>query len=132
MRTLVVVLVALNLLLLAWNRGWLPAPLGVPDSPREPERLARQVDPDSVRVVPDPGGARGNGPAAEPAACLEAGPMAGTAADAAEQALAGLPAGAWQRVAVDGGVVLRVEAADPALEARLRALDAGFAPCRQR
>jgi hypothetical protein len=99
LRGLLLLLVVANLLFFAWTRGALePAwpPPGRGD--REPERLAAQVHPEKVVVVP-PGTP---GPPAAVAAqpvCLEAGPLTdaevGTAIDALNGA--GLPEGSWQQ-----------------------------------
>lgn len=137
MRQLVLALLLLNVALLGWNQGWLPAVLGIrADDGREPERLARQVRPETVRVVLPPGaGAEITAPSA--AVCLEAGPFTPIDLAAAEQALAPLPAGRWQRVTGEMGTLLRIDAADPALQAQLQALPspalgAGFHPCAPR
>ncbi|MBI3367382.1 MAG: SPOR domain-containing protein [Burkholderiales bacterium] len=113
LRTLVALLVAANLLLLAYGQGWLDGVIGIrPDGDREPERLQRQVHPGWVRVVPPPAAsavlaaaaasaAAGAASAASGApvmlACLEAGPFAPAELAAAEKALrdAGLASGAW-------------------------------------
>ena len=53
LRSLVALVVLANLLFFAWARGWLapawPAPR---HAEREPERLAAQVRPDTLSVVP--------------------------------------------------------------------------------
>ncbi|MCU0813094.1 MAG: hypothetical protein MUC32_01780 [Burkholderiaceae bacterium] len=147
MRLLVLALVVLNLLLFAWSRGWLPAPgAGGAASAREPQRLERQVRPDAVRLVVDPtpapptAGADAAASAVEPggaAVCLEAGPFDVAEAERTERALALLPAGSWRRVDANGGVMLRVDAADASISAQLQALGAGgltagFGPCAAR
>lgn len=74
MRVLVAALVLLNLVLLAWNSGWLSSPSGdAARAGREPERLARQVRPDSVRVVVDPGPAAPPEAASAPASAAAGG-----------------------------------------------------------
>jgi len=70
-------------------------------------------------------------------ACLEAGPFAAAAAASAEAALAaaGLPQGSWERLPEappSDRVWLRVPRAGSELQARLRALETGFAPCAAR
>jgi hypothetical protein len=144
MRTLVLVLVVVNVLLFAWNRGWIGQGSGLAGSAREPDRLARQIAPDSVRVVTDAAGAVAAPAASEPAsapadvaACLEAGPFGAVALAAAEQLLTALAPGRWQRVDAGEGVLLRVEGADDALAAQLKVLDAavlagGFRTCEAR
>lgn len=132
MRTLVLVLVVVNVLLFAWNRGWIGQGSALAGSAREPERLARQIAPDEVRVVTDVATATAAPAASEPAsvpagetgACLEAGPFGAAGLVAAEQVMDALAPGRWQRVAAGDGVLLRIEGADAALAAQLKALDA--------
>jgi hypothetical protein len=51
-KTLVILLILLNLGWWVWARGWL-APIGLPATPPgEPERLARQVHPEALQVQP--------------------------------------------------------------------------------
>lgn len=116
LRALVALLVAANLLLLAYGQGWLDRVLGVKsDGEREPERLQRQVHPDWVRVVPPPAAASALAAAAASAAsaadgvasaasgapamlaCLEVGPFVPAELPAAEKALrdAGMAPGSW-------------------------------------
>ena len=55
MRALVLLLLLVNVALWGWNAGWLPPLVGVAvDGPREPERMARQVNPEGVRLVREP------------------------------------------------------------------------------
>jgi hypothetical protein len=100
LRTLAVLLLLANLVFFGWARGWWapmwPAPR---QGEREPERLAAQVLPESVVVVPlvaGSSGARSSAPQ-----CLEAGPLeeAGLAAGEAALAAAQLPEGSWSRIA---------------------------------
>jgi hypothetical protein len=99
LRALVLLLLLANGLFFAWSRGW----LGTPPShaQREPERLAAQVNPEAVLVLP-PAKAQVAVQAARAAAqqCLEAGPFTDATISAAEEALAAaqLPAGGWSRV----------------------------------
>ena len=64
LRALVLALLAANVLVFAWGRGWL-SPLLLPPgaSEREPERLLRQIDPGSIQIRALPS-ANGAGPAA--------------------------------------------------------------------
>lgn len=110
LRALVVLLLLANAGFWAWRGGWLAPLHGVigaqPQGEREPERLARQVRPEVVRVLPPTG--HGSAPAQPPApddaasapaesapsACLEAGPFTPTELAAAQAALqAALPDG---------------------------------------
>jgi hypothetical protein len=49
MKYLIGVLVAANLLCLAWFNGWM-APLG--GDPREPDRIATEIEPQRLRILP--------------------------------------------------------------------------------
>ncbi|MCW5665431.1 MAG: hypothetical protein KIT35_16480 [Piscinibacter sp.] len=117
LRRLVFLLLAANLLFFAWSKGWLGDLLGVrPDAQREPERLARQVRPQTIVVLP-PAPAASARPAAAPASvavaaagddkpvCLEAGPFATGASISAMAALRAvqppLPPGSWVEVTID-------------------------------
>lgn len=68
LRVLVVVLLLANLGFHAWTRGW----LGPLHDEREPERLARQVRPELIRILPtaganlSPAGLASAGPASNP------------------------------------------------------------------
>ncbi|HEU4458696.1 MAG TPA: SPOR domain-containing protein [Methylibium sp.] len=120
LRAIVVLLLLANLGFYAWREGWL-APLhgaigARPEGDREPERLARQVRPEAVRLIPaeaasSPARVAAAAPASEPAsaapapaapatatACLEAGPFGPADLAAAEATLnAALPNGGWGR-----------------------------------
>lgn len=119
LRAVVVALLLANLGFWAWRSGAFEAVGLGPSSERDPARLAQQVQPEAVRVVPAamaaatlraasaPLGSATAASAAVAAAqapqCLEAGPFAPSGVDAAEQALAaaGLPAGSWRRSSPD-------------------------------
>jgi hypothetical protein len=77
MRTLIALLLLANLAFFSWTQGWLDTVVGVRSiGDREPERLAKQVRPEAMTILP-PEAARE--PAAPPPAltsCLEAGPFA--------------------------------------------------------
>jgi hypothetical protein len=99
LRWLVVVLLVVNGLFFAWTRGWLDGVVGVPaDGGREPERLARQFQPDRIRIV-TPTGTPVPAPVPRPApalACLESGPYTLAEMVAAQAALSSLvPAERW-------------------------------------
>jgi hypothetical protein len=131
LRALVVVLLLANAGFWAWRQGWLEPLHGVigarPEGEREPERLARQVNPQAVRLIPgeaasaparpapaasaasaagsaasDPAPtAAATASAAAPTLCLEAGPFAAPEVRGAEAALgATLPAGSWTQRAL--------------------------------
>jgi hypothetical protein len=119
LRWIVVLLVLANLAFWSWREGWLAGPFGLgPAVQREPQRLAQQVQPESVRVLPpsDASAALTQAAAAAAAAsqaaptppanlvCLEAGPYAAVTLDAVEQVLAGvLPARGWVRASREVG-----------------------------
>jgi len=90
LRLLVVAILLANLVLYAWTQGWLDDVAGVRASgDREPERLARQVRPELIKVLPPQNAAS----VAAKAACLEAGPFAADEIGGADAALqAALPA----------------------------------------
>jgi hypothetical protein len=117
LRALVALLLLANALLFAWAQGWLDGVAGVkPQGDREPERLARQVRPQSVRVLPPAVVQTALAASAAEAArveavtsgaatgsCLEAGPFVGAAeqrAAADEIKRAALPPGAIASAAV--------------------------------
>ena len=98
LRWVVALLLLANLGFYAWHQGWLDPVLGTSSlGDREPERLARQVRPEAVKLLPRRGASAATA-AASNTACLEAGPYDDEALGAAEGALrsAGLPAGGWQ------------------------------------
>jgi hypothetical protein len=106
LRVLVVALLVANAAFLAWSHGWLDGLTGLrAGGDREPERLARQVRPESIRLLPaaEPGsGATTAGIALAPA-CLEAGPYTASQIATIEAAVrAGAPAvtqaGRWATV----------------------------------
>ena len=93
LRALVAALLIANLVFFAWTEGWLDGVVGIRSiGDREPERMARQVRPELVRVLSagDAASAVAIGSAALPTlACLEAGPFGDaevTIAQAAAQA----------------------------------------------
>jgi hypothetical protein len=101
LRAVVIALVLANAAFFAWTQGWLDNVVGVRAiGDREPERLLRQVRPETIRILPP----TATGVTAAPA-CLEAGPFAATEIAAAEGALrSALPnvaAGTWSSVKTD-------------------------------
>lgn len=103
LRALVAALLIANLVFFAWTEGWLDGVVGVRSiGDREPERMARQVRPELVRVL-SAGEAASVVSAATPLpACLEAGPFGDaevTIAQAAAQAA--LPGAALTDVKTD-------------------------------
>lgn len=118
LKRLVALLLLANLGFFAWTQGWLDSVVGVrPTGDREPERLARQVRPESVTIL-SPAALRAAEAAAAAASaasgtaspstnlsCLEAGPFATGASVSAiaalQQAQPPLPAGSWADVRID-------------------------------
>ena len=100
LRVVVVALLLANLAFFGWTRGWLDDVVGVrAHGDREPERLARQVRPESVRILPASAAIE---PVPEALACLEAGPFTDAEFVAARAAVqAAVPGGAWADVKVD-------------------------------
>ncbi len=118
LRTLALVLIAANLLFLAWSQGWIGGAGGA-GADREPQRLQRQVRPEALVLHPP------QPAAAELPACVEAGPFPVVEIAPARAVL--LPLLAAERVAevpvdASGSVLLRVDGADEALAAQLLAL----------
>jgi hypothetical protein len=111
LRRVVLLLLFANVVFFAWTRGWLDDVVGIrAEGDREPERLARQVRPETVVILPAvpasapqaPGpAASGTSGAPAPAvtACFEAGPLAPAASLALQSALQAaqppVPPGSW-------------------------------------
>jgi hypothetical protein len=96
LRGLVILLLLANFAFFAWTQGWLDTVVGTRAiGDREPERLARQVRPELVRILPAGSGSDAT-PAAAALACLEAGPISEANLAAAQAAAqAALPSGSW-------------------------------------
>jgi hypothetical protein len=103
LRALVAALVLANVLFFAWARGWLEPVWPAPHSgEREPARLAAQLHPERVVVLPASAASVAITAAREAAlACLEAGPIGEADIAVAESALAAahLADGQWLREA---------------------------------
>lgn len=86
LRLLVAALLLVNLLFFAWSRGWLDQVVGIPaQGDREPHRLASQVRPELVRLLPPTGQP---GSASEAASAVLAAGAAASAASSAATAVA--------------------------------------------
>ncbi len=97
LRRLVLLLVAVNLAWLAWAQGWLlPWGLG-PEQQAEPQRLARQLRQQDLRVLTSAEAARlAEITASAPArACLVTSPLDEATVAALRRTLAAWPAGSW-------------------------------------
>jgi|JI102314A1RNA_FD_contig_21_4741298_length_874_multi_3_in_0_out_0_1 hypothetical protein len=107
LRAVVVLVLAANFFFLAFTQGWLQSVWpSLPHGQREPERMAAQVRPELVTVVP-PKNTNAAVAAARAAdasirACFEAGPFAESEVAAAENVLLqnSIPAGTWSRDSV--------------------------------
>jgi len=125
LRALVVILLLANVGFFAWTQGWLDSVVGARAAgDRDTQRLARQVRPEAVRVLPaqEP-------PRPKPVTrCLEAGPFDSVQVSAVEAALAASPAvsalaGRWSRLSTEtpGVWIIAVGRAAPH-EAQLKKL----------
>jgi hypothetical protein len=141
LRALLAALVVANLVFFAYARGALDSVLGLrPLGDREPERLAHQFKPESIRLLPARPAASA---VAEAATCWETAAFTAAESAAVEPVLAStLPAGSWLDVRADRVVgtrtetshVYRVANADPTLAAKLQSLrldpaGKGFSAC---
>lgn len=97
LRLFVLTLVLANLGFYAWRQGMLDGVVGMrAQGDREPDRLQRQVRPDTIRVLPPVAATVAAAVADTPPACLEAGPYTPAQIAAAESVLQTvLPAGSW-------------------------------------
>ncbi len=97
LRLLVVALLLANLAFYAWTQGMLDNLTGVrAQGDREPDRLTRQVKPETIRVLPASAVAMAATASDTPPACLEAGPYTPAQIGAAEGVLQTvLPPGSW-------------------------------------
>ncbi|MCB2020159.1 MAG: hypothetical protein KDG44_05100 [Burkholderiaceae bacterium] len=144
LRALALLLVLANLGFYIWSQGWLDGITGVrATGDREPERSARQFQPQVLRVLPGAQGAAAMAGNAMPGAagrCLEAGPFTPAEANAAlaqwrERGVQ--TANFVPREQAEGMLMLRVDSADAALAAQLTPaageaaapFGKAFAPC---
>lgn len=99
LKALVAALLIANLAFYGWSRGWLDDVVGIPArGDREPERLTRQVRPESIVILPPEAGAQ----AAAAPGCIEAGPYtAAQAASAADALRKALPDVTWRDVTLE-------------------------------
>jgi hypothetical protein len=104
LRVLLLLVLLANAVVYGWLQGWFAPGWPPPRAhEREPERLAAQVRPELVAVLPSPAASAALDAAREAAAqCLQAGPFGDVELAAAEATLlaAQLPAGSWARTPV--------------------------------
>ena len=139
LRGLLLAVLAANLLFFGYTRGWFDGLFGLQSlGDREPERIANQVRPSSIVLMP-----MASAPPGTSGACLESAPVAAAEAAAAEAILRSVLApGTWTDQRSESAVgtttivthVFRVGNADPATAARLTGLrldssGRGFSPC---
>ena len=95
LRLLVLLLLLANAAYYAWSQNLL-APIGMaPEQQSEPQRLAQQIRPEAIRIVPGDEARRIEVAAAKVPDCLQAGLFTDAQADSLKDALAGWPAGSW-------------------------------------
>jgi hypothetical protein len=138
---LVAALVVANLLFFAYARGAFDGVLGLSAiGDREPERLAHQVHPETIQLLPM--SAAASAPA-DVRACLETPPFGAADANAVELVLtSNLPAGSWTDTRGERTIGTKTEVthsyrvanADAALATKLATLKLdlvgrGFSPC---
>jgi hypothetical protein len=141
LRALLAALIVANLIFFAFTRGALDGFLGLRAlGDREPERLANQVRPETIRLLPM--SAAASAPT-EVRSCFETPAFGAAEASAIEAILTlNLPSGAWTDTRGERPLGARTEvthsyrvaSADAALAARLAALKLdpagrGFSPC---
>lgn len=99
LRLIVGVLLLANVAFYVWSQGWVDGLVGVrANGDREPERLQKQVRPESVRILTPQAVAEAAQAAESRLMCLEAGPFDDAAVTVAEGTLkVALPAGSWAR-----------------------------------
>ena len=103
LRLLLLALLVANLGFYSWTQGWLDGVVGVrATGDREPERLARQVRPETVVILPPESAASSGAAASAMPACLEAGPFSAAelvaAITALKQLLPAAAEGGWAEV----------------------------------
>jgi hypothetical protein len=93
LRVVLALLLAANALYFGWTQGWLDAVLGAsPNGEREPQRLAAQVAPEALQILPPATLAK----RVPPPVCLESGPFTSAELPQAEAMLRQLlPDGGW-------------------------------------
>ena len=104
LRGLVLLLLLLNGVWYVWAQGWLLVYGFGPTPQREPGRLAQQIRPEAIRIVPahDVARVQAATAAVDAVMCMQSGPLDETRADAIRRVLqTALPAQAWVLEASD-------------------------------
>lgn len=103
LRVLALLLLLANLGFFAWTQGWLDTVVGLRAiGDREPERLARQFQPQAIRILAPRAAASSASAPVTGTSCLEAGPFSLAEVTAAEALLKpSLAAGQWVRRSVE-------------------------------
>src|SRR4051794_28013849 len=95
LRLLVLLLLLANAGFFAWSQGLL-APVGfAPAQQSEPQRVAQQIKPEAVRVLPGDEAKRFEVSQARPPECLQAGLFTDAEAATLKQSLEAWPGGSW-------------------------------------
>ncbi|HEY8050412.1 MAG TPA: SPOR domain-containing protein [Ramlibacter sp.] len=95
LRLLVLSLLLANAAYFAWSQNVL-APMGLaPAQQSEPQRIAQQIKPEAIRLLPGDEARRIEIAAARPPECLQAGLFTDAQADSLKQALGAWPPGSW-------------------------------------
>ena len=113
LRSVLLLLLLANGAYYAWAQGLL-LPLGLaPVQQREPERLARQIRPEAVRLVPADEAVKSEAPKTEPATvaakapdCLQAAPLDDATTEAVRRVLASWPAASVRITVSSGSLVM--------------------------
>jgi hypothetical protein len=99
LRSIVGFLLLANIVFFVWSQGWVDGLVGVrARGDHEPDRLAKQVRPESVRLLTPQAVSAAASAAESRFTCLEAGPFDDAGIAAAQSAVSSvLPAGTWVR-----------------------------------
>lgn len=97
LRLAAIVLLLANTGYYAWSQGWLRTWGLAPAEQSEPHRLAQQIRPETLRILParDTAPVASEAPAEAATVCLQAGVLNTRQADAVRSAAAGLPQDSW-------------------------------------
>lgn len=95
LRLLVLLLVLANAAYFAWSRNLLAFAGLAPARQSEPERIAQQMKPEAIRVLPTDEVARIEITAPKAPECLQAGLFTDAEAESLKSALGGWPSGTW-------------------------------------